>query len=72
MPKIVTIAQIIISILLIGAILLQQKGSGLGSTFGGEGGNLYSTKRGVEKIFFYATIVLAAIFLVIAVLRIII
>lgn len=72
MPKIVTIAQIIISILLIGVILLQQKGSGLGSTFGSEGGNLYSTKRGVEKILFYATIVLAAVFLVIAVLRIII
>ena len=68
--NIVTIAQIVISILLISAILIQQKGSGLGSAFGGESGNLYSTKRGVEKILFYATIVLAVAFLAIAVLRI--
>lgn len=68
--NIVTIAQIIISILLIAIILIQQKGSGLGSAFGGESGNLYSTKRGVEKILFYATIVLAVAFLAIAVLRV--
>ena len=68
--KIITIVQIVVSVLLIGAILLQQKGSGLGSSFGGEGGNLYSTKRGVEKILFYATIVLAVAFFAIAILRI--
>lgn len=68
--NIVTIAQIIISILLISVILIQQKGSGLGSAFGGESGNLYSTKRGVEKILFYATIVLAVAFLAIAILRV--
>lgn len=68
--NIVTIAQIIISILLIAIILIQQKGSGLGSAFGGESGNLYSTKRGVEKILFYATIVLAVAFLTIAILRV--
>lgn len=65
-----TIAQIILSILLISVILIQQKGSGLGSAFGGESGNLYSTKRGVEKILFYVTIVLAVAFLAIAVLRV--
>ena len=68
--NLITIIQIITSVLLISAILLQQKGSGLGSTFGGEGGNLYSTKRGVEKILFYATVVLAAVFFAIAILRI--
>lgn len=68
--NVLTIVQIIVSVLLIAAILLQQKGSGLGSTFGGESGNLYSTKRGVEKILFNATIVLAVLFFVIAVLRI--
>ncbi len=68
--NIITIVQIVLSILLISAILIQQKGSGLGSAFGGESGNLYSTKRGVEKILFYATIVLAVAFLAIAVLRI--
>lgn len=68
--NIITIAQIIISLLLIAIILIQQKGSGLGSAFGGESGNLYSTKRGVEKILFYATIVLAVAFLAIAILRV--
>lgn len=55
------IIQIIISILLIGAILLQQRGTGLSATFGGEG-NVYRTKRGLEKIIFAATIVLAVLF----------
>lgn len=57
-----TIAQIVVSSLLIIAILLQARGSGLGSTFGGEG-NVYRTKRGVEKILFRSTIVFAVIFL---------
>lgn len=68
--NIITPIQIVISVLLIAVILIQQKGSGLGSAFGGESGNLYSTKRGVEKILFYATIVLAVAFLAIAVLRV--
>jgi preprotein translocase subunit SecG len=49
------IIQIILSIPLIGAILLQAKGSGLGSIFGGEG-NVYRTKRGAEKTLFIFTI----------------
>lgn len=70
MSNTATIIQIIISVLLIGVILLQQKGSGLGSAFGGEGGNLYSTKRGVEKVLFYITIVLAIAFFMVAIIRI--
>lgn len=53
--------QAISSILLIIAILLQNRGSGLGSVFGGSG-NVYRTKRGAEQIIFIATIVLAIIF----------
>lgn len=55
------IAQIAVSVLLIAAILLQARGSGLGATFGGEG-NVYRTKRGVEKFLFRATIVLSILF----------
>src|SRR3989344_4904331 len=51
-------------------ILIQQKGSGLGSAFGGDSGNIYSTRRGAEKILFYVTIVLAVLFVAIAVARI--
>lgn len=57
-----TIFQIVLSILLIGAILLQQRGTGLSATFGGEGG-FYRTKRGFEKILFISTIVLGIVFL---------
>lgn len=44
-------------------IIIQQKGSGLGSAFGGEMG-FYRTKRGAEKLLFYATIALAVAFLI--------
>lgn len=56
------ILQIIIAILLIAAILLQSRGSGLGSVFGGEG-NIYRTKRGLEKSLFIFTIILSILFL---------
>ncbi len=56
------IAQIIISILLIIVILLQNRGTGLGSAFDGTGGGVYLTKRGLEKKLFIATIVLAILF----------
>ncbi|MBI2634928.1 MAG: preprotein translocase subunit SecG [Parcubacteria group bacterium] len=57
-----TIIQIIISVLLIGAILLQSRGSGLSSVFGGES-TFYHTRRGIEKIVFFATIILAVLFI---------
>lgn len=55
------ILEIILAALLVTCVLLQQKGSGLGSAFGGAG-VIYSTKRGIEKIIFRATIVLAVLF----------
>ena len=65
---ILNIIQIIVSILLMLAILIQNRGTGLGAAFGGEG-NIYSTKRGMEKIIFYATIALAVIFMATAFLN---
>lgn len=53
---------LISAVLLIAAILLQSRGTGLGAAFGGEG-NVYRTKRGLEKSLFRATIVLAVVFL---------
>ena len=60
-----SIAQIVVAILLVFAVLLQARGTGLGAAFGGEG-NIFRTKRGVEKILFYATIVLGILFVGIA------
>ena len=61
----IKIAQIIVAILLMLAILMQNRGAGLGGTFGGSGG-VYLTKRGLEKKLFIATIALAAIFLLLS------
>ena len=55
------IVQIIISVALIAAILLQSKGSGLGSVFGGDG-SVFRTRRGAEKGLFQLTIILAVAF----------
>lgn len=54
-------AQAILAALLILAILLQNRGAGLGGAFGGDG-NVYRTKRGVEKRLHQATVVLAILF----------
>ncbi len=63
--------QIVVSLLLIGAILLQQRGTGIGGALGG-GTNVYASKRGVEKIVFRATVILAALFIFIASLNLLI
>lgn len=68
---ILSISQVIISVLLVILILLQQRGGGLAPIFGGEGG-VYRTRRGIEKSIFIATIILAALFLLAAFLNLLI
>ncbi|MBP5993283.1 MAG: preprotein translocase subunit SecG [Candidatus Moranbacteria bacterium] len=63
------IAQAVISVLLVVSILLQNRGSGLGSAFGSDFGGYY-TKRGIEKFLLYATVALGALFLIIAALNV--
>jgi preprotein translocase subunit SecG len=58
------IVQIIVSICLIVAVLLQVKGQGLGGIFGGTDAGIYKTRRGAEKTLFNLTIVLTALFFV--------
>ena len=60
---------ITVSALLIGAVLLQQRGDGISTAFGGDGSGAYHTKRGMEKLVFYATIVLSFVFIGSAVAR---
>lgn len=62
MSQYLSIAQIIISILLIGSILLQQRGSGSSALMGGTSASYYS-KRGFEKVLFVSAIILAILFL---------
>lgn len=63
-------AQILIAVLLSGLILLQQRGSALGSAFGQESG-FYATKRGIQKKIFWLTIVCGGLFLLLALLNLI-
>ncbi|EKD33479.1 MAG: hypothetical protein ACD_76C00020G0003 [uncultured bacterium] len=62
LSTIISIVQITSAVLLVAAILLQSKGTGLGTAFGG-GGTIRHTKRGAEKTIFIITIVLAVIFI---------
>lgn len=64
------IFQIVISVLLVVAILLQQRGGGLSPVFGGDSA-VYRTRRGMEKTVFWATIVLSILFLATAFLNLI-
>ena len=61
LEKTFEIAQIILAILVIVSILMQQQGSGLGGAFAGEG-NFYRSKRGLEKVLYFTTIVLIVLF----------
>lgn len=49
------------SILMVVAILLQQRGASLGAGFGSSG-ELYTTRRGLDKNLFEVTIILAVVF----------
>ncbi|MFA5061765.1 MAG: preprotein translocase subunit SecG [Patescibacteria group bacterium] len=62
------IIQIILAAFLVAVILIQQKGTGLGGVFGGSS-NIYSTKRGVDKILHTGTIVISIIFFGVSLLR---
>jgi len=66
MQTYLSIAQIVLSVVLILAILLQVRGGGLGGIFG-QSGSVYRTKRGVEKTLFQLTIVLVVLFLIISI-----
>lgn len=70
MKQYLPLVQIIIAVLLIVLILLQQRGTALGSAFGQEGG-FYATRRGIQKKIFWATAVSGALFIVLALLNLI-
>lgn len=67
MEIVFTAAQIAIAVLLVGSVTMQTRGSQVGMAFGGAG-ETYRSKRGFEKLLFYATIVLAVLFASISIL----
>lgn len=66
MQTYLNIAQIIVAIVLVIAVLLQVRGGGLGGIFGTQTG-MYRTKRGMEKTLFRFTIALVVIFIIISI-----
>ena len=60
------LAQILVAIMLTLVILLQAKGSGIGTALGGGTSSSFRTRRGVEKTLFQLTIFLAIVFLIIS------
>ena len=65
MQTYLSIAQILLSVAIVMVILLQVRGGGLGGIFG-QADTVYRTKRGVEKTLFQLTIVLVALFIIVA------
>jgi protein translocase SecG subunit len=64
-------AQIVVAVALVVCILLQQRGTALGSAFGQES-SFYSTRRGLQKKIFWATVVLGVLFVGLALVHLII
>lgn len=59
------IVQTVLGVLLITFIIIQARGAGLGTIWGGAGES-YGTRRGVEKLLFRATIVVTLLFIAVS------
>lgn len=70
MSGILQTLELIVALLLIVSIIMQSRGSSAGMAFGGNSES-YRSKRGLEKILFYATIVLASFFALLSILALI-
>jgi preprotein translocase subunit SecG len=61
------IVQIIVAVALTAAILMQARGAGLGSVFGGTGA-VFKTRRGIDRLLFRITIVFAVLFALVSII----
>lgn len=62
LAKVLPWLQIILSVILVAAVLLQQTGAGVGGAMGGSDDSVHYTRRGMEKVLFYVSIVTAILF----------
>jgi len=67
MERFLDIELIITSVALIGSVILQSKGAGLGGLTGGDTGGVYTARRGIERTLFWVTIVLSVVFFALAI-----
>lgn len=71
MKSFLPIIQIIIAIFLVISILFQQRGTALGSAFGGSSES-YGTRRGIQKNLLWITVVLGTVFIILSLLNLIV
>jgi preprotein translocase subunit SecG len=62
--------ELLVAIILIALLVVQARGGGLGGIFGGWGTPTYRSRRGIERTMFRLTIILAALFVVIAIVTV--
>ncbi|MFH1714035.1 MAG: preprotein translocase subunit SecG [Candidatus Nealsonbacteria bacterium] len=67
MEQYLPLLQIISAVGLIVLVLLQQRGTALGSAFGQEG-SFYATRRGIQKKILVGTIIFGTVFILLAIL----
>ena len=65
MHPLLAVGQILVSVALIAAILLQARGTGLSGTFGGDSA-VYRSRRGIERRLWQFTIALLVLFILFA------
>jgi preprotein translocase subunit SecG len=66
-----SIAQIVLSVALIGAIILQSNSAGLGGLTGADTGGVFRARRGVERTLFFITIGLSVAFFGVAIANVV-
>ncbi|MCY4436462.1 MAG: preprotein translocase subunit SecG [Chloroflexi bacterium] len=66
MQQYLQVIQIILSVALVAAVLLQARGAALGSAFGGSD-TIHNTRRGVDRLLFNVTIGIATLFIIVSV-----
>ena len=68
MKSFLLILNIVLSVLIIIFILVQGKGAGLGSAWGG-GGEMFQTRRGMEKTILWLTMIFIIIFFIVSLIN---
>jgi len=68
MKNFLLVLNIVFSVLIVVFILIQGRGAGLGSAWGG-GGEMFQTRRGMEKIILWLTSIFIVIFLVVSLIN---
>ncbi|OGG14016.1 preprotein translocase subunit SecG [Candidatus Gottesmanbacteria bacterium RIFCSPHIGHO2_01_FULL_39_10] len=68
MRSILLLTNIVLSALVVILILVQGRGGGLGSAWGG-GGEMFQTRRGVEKLTLRLTVILILLFFTISMIN---